>query len=179
MKLGKRVRAKRRELKLSQDALARRADVSMSLINQMERGLIGDPHFSTLVRLAAALEISVGELVDEDLASPKGEAPSLLPEALEERREQEMMTQLAEELRERLIEELGEVPLEVLNSLYEALPSGIQRSAVRRARARVSARTGIWGEWEETEYSAKRRERREQDALFESGVDEAPGAQAG
>ena len=66
------IRTKRQEFKLSQDALARRADVSLSLINQMERGLITDPHYSTLSRIAAALGTSVSELVGE--VDPKAQA---------------------------------------------------------------------------------------------------------
>jgi len=132
----------------------------MSLINQMERGLIGDPHFSTLVRLAAALEIGVGELVDEDLASPKVGAPSPQPEG--ERREAEIMSALVVDLREDLIEDLTELGLGMLVAMQMELPQGTLRDAVERALARVSARTGVRGGWRETEHSSRRREQREQ-----------------
>ena len=66
MDFSKRVRARRRALELSQEALARRADVSMSLVNQIERGLVTDPHYSTLVGLADALGMSVSELIGEE-----------------------------------------------------------------------------------------------------------------
>jgi transcriptional regulator with XRE-family HTH domain len=66
MDLSKRVRTRRRALELSQEALARRADVSMSLINQLERGLVSDPHYSTLAGLADALGMSISELIGEE-----------------------------------------------------------------------------------------------------------------
>jgi transcriptional regulator with XRE-family HTH domain len=74
MNFGKRIRARRRALELSQEALARRADVSMSLINQIERGLVTDPHFSTLVGISTALGTSVSDLMGEE-THPKVEAP--------------------------------------------------------------------------------------------------------
>lgn len=145
MDLGKRVRSKRRELKLSQDALARRADVSMSLINQMERGLITDPHYSTLRRLAAALNMSVAELVEEETpAAPLAKAPP----------EEEVPS---EEWRE---EELDEMDFDALVALYQELTT--RREEVARALVRK-------GPYTETPLSAKQREQRETRA---SGVDD-------
>lgn len=66
MDLGKRVRDERKALNLSQEALARRADVSLNLINRVERGETRDPHYSTLVSLANALSMSVSELIGEE-----------------------------------------------------------------------------------------------------------------
>jgi transcriptional regulator with XRE-family HTH domain len=66
LEIGNRVRARRRALDLSQDALARRADVSLSLINQMERGIITDPHITTLVAVANALGVPVSDLLEEE-----------------------------------------------------------------------------------------------------------------
>jgi transcriptional regulator with XRE-family HTH domain len=76
VELGSRVRDKRKELDLSQEALARRADVSLNLINRVERGETRDPHYSTLVSIAGALGLSVAELLEE---SPgKARAPRSL-----------------------------------------------------------------------------------------------------
>jgi transcriptional regulator with XRE-family HTH domain len=72
--LGKRVRARRQALNLSQEALARRADVSLNLINRVERGETRDPHISTLANIADALSVPVGELIGE--AVPLVEAPT-------------------------------------------------------------------------------------------------------
>jgi transcriptional regulator with XRE-family HTH domain len=38
----------------------------LNVINRMERGVITDPHSSTLAKLAQALEVSVGELLEEE-----------------------------------------------------------------------------------------------------------------
>jgi len=63
-----------RKLKgLSQEALARRVGVSLSAINQLERGISSDPHYSTLSGIAAALNMSVAELVGDSPLSYGGE----------------------------------------------------------------------------------------------------------
>lgn len=49
----------RRDAQLSIAALAERADVSAGLLSQIERG-IGNPSFTTLIKLAQALEVPVG-----------------------------------------------------------------------------------------------------------------------
>ncbi len=73
MELRERIKTARKALGLSQEALARRADVSLSLINQIERGVVVDPHYSTLVSVAEALSMSVGELLGDPV--PLGDAP--------------------------------------------------------------------------------------------------------
>ena len=79
------MRARRRALELSQDALARRADVSLSLVNQMERGVITDPHYSTLVSISRALGTTVIDLLSEEQREvPLGAAPASLQPAAEE-----------------------------------------------------------------------------------------------
>lgn len=85
MDFSKRVRARRRALDLSQEALARRADVSMSLVNQLERGLVTDPHYSTLVGLAEALDMSISELIGEEQVEA-GKDQALLPSEEEDTR---------------------------------------------------------------------------------------------
>ena len=78
MDLADLVRAQRKVLGLSQEAIAHRADLSLNLVNKIERGVITDPHISTLVALADALEVPVSDLVGEDQATviggPLGEA---------------------------------------------------------------------------------------------------------
>jgi len=49
------------------------------LVNQIERGVITDPHYSTLVGIANALDMSVGDLLGEESAVPLGEPPSGSP----------------------------------------------------------------------------------------------------
>jgi len=85
MYLGARVRAERKRLKLSQEALARRADVSMNVVARLERGVINDPHVTTLSAVAAALGVPVSTLLGEESA-PLVQAPSTSPDKDEERR---------------------------------------------------------------------------------------------
>src|SRR4051812_38154981 len=72
--LGERVRAVRKARDLSQEALAREAGVSLNLVNKLERGVVTDPHYSTLSGIARALGVPVQELVREP-AVPLAEAP--------------------------------------------------------------------------------------------------------
>jgi len=106
--VGNRIRDRRKALSLSQEALARRADVSLNLINKLERGVITDPHYSTLIGVARALGMSsIAELVGEGKAgepSPKVRA-ALSPssEVLEERRRMtQCMTEAIRELQAEL-----------------------------------------------------------------------------
>lgn len=62
--IGANVRRLRNGKGLTQERLAENADVSVSLIQQIERG-VKDPRASTLVALAGALNTSVDSLVEE------------------------------------------------------------------------------------------------------------------
>ncbi|HEY6730087.1 MAG TPA: helix-turn-helix transcriptional regulator [Solirubrobacterales bacterium] len=59
--LGEAVRQLRLEGKMSQEQLAERAKTDLTQIGGIERG-VRNPSYTTLVRLAAALKTSVGEL---------------------------------------------------------------------------------------------------------------------
>ena len=63
--MGAYIRERRQRLGLSQEELAERVGgaYSQSDISRLERGHIGLPRLSTIVRLAAALEVSVGDLL--------------------------------------------------------------------------------------------------------------------
>lgn len=50
---------------LTQEALARKADISYNTIIKLESGAIKDPRISTLVKVAKALEIQINELISE------------------------------------------------------------------------------------------------------------------
>jgi len=75
--LNERIRELRKAQGLSQEGLARRADVSLGLINRLEMGRITDPHYSTLLGLVDALGVSsIDELFGEAVpAAGKAEAP--------------------------------------------------------------------------------------------------------
>ncbi len=70
MSIGKRVRARRQDLHLSQEEIARRAGVSLNLVNRVEREQITDPHISTLRSLARGLGVRVEDLVKEESRPP-------------------------------------------------------------------------------------------------------------
>jgi transcriptional regulator with XRE-family HTH domain len=59
--LGEAVRRLRTEARLSQEQLAERASTDLTQVGGIERG-VRNPSYTTLLRLAAALETSVGEL---------------------------------------------------------------------------------------------------------------------
>ena len=58
---------------LSQQEVAERAELSLSLVAKMEQGRKADPRASTLLALAAALGVRPGQLI-EDLVSPPEDA---------------------------------------------------------------------------------------------------------
>ncbi|HVD86436.1 MAG TPA: helix-turn-helix transcriptional regulator [Solirubrobacterales bacterium] len=59
--LGEAVRRLRLEAGLSQEQLAERASTDLTQVGGVERG-VRNPSYTTLLRLAAALDTSVGEL---------------------------------------------------------------------------------------------------------------------
>jgi transcriptional regulator with XRE-family HTH domain len=59
--LGEAVRRLRREAGMSQEQLAERAGTDLTQIGGIERG-VRNPSYTTMLRLAAALETTVGEL---------------------------------------------------------------------------------------------------------------------
>jgi transcriptional regulator with XRE-family HTH domain len=72
-KLAYRLRTLREAAGLSQQEVAERADLSLSLIAKMEQGRKADPRASTLLALAEALGVRAGQLI-EDLKKPPEDA---------------------------------------------------------------------------------------------------------
>ncbi len=62
-KIGLKVKLLRTKLKLSQEELAERAELSKNSIGAIERGT-SSPTIETLYRIAKALKVSLPELVD-------------------------------------------------------------------------------------------------------------------
>ena len=62
--LAQNLKKYRKRLKLTQEGLARKADISYNTVIKLETGAIADPRMETLKKLAAALEISLDELVE-------------------------------------------------------------------------------------------------------------------
>ncbi|HYJ21740.1 MAG TPA: helix-turn-helix transcriptional regulator [Solirubrobacterales bacterium] len=61
--LGKNLRAARKKLDLSQSEVSQRSGVEQGEVSRIERG-IRDPQVSTLEKLAAAVEVPPGRLLD-------------------------------------------------------------------------------------------------------------------
>jgi transcriptional regulator with XRE-family HTH domain len=64
VKIGAKVRALRARRLLNQEELAKRAGVSPRQVVRIEKDEV-DPHYSTIRKLAAALEVEPAELIDE------------------------------------------------------------------------------------------------------------------
>ena len=62
--LGRRVRQRRKRLGLSQEQLAERADLHWTYVSGVERGR-RNPSLTTLARLAAALGLTLPQLVSK------------------------------------------------------------------------------------------------------------------
>jgi transcriptional regulator with XRE-family HTH domain len=107
--IGSRIKTARKIAGISQEELARRAGMSLKGMGDIERGDIADPHYSSLSKIAEALGMSVGELLEEPALSGKGKAPDEGPEdqAEEERRARNFLQQYPdEEERAKLLEKI-------------------------------------------------------------------------
>ena len=60
--LAKNIKRYRKKLKLTQEALSRKADISYNTIIKLETGGITDPRMETLKKLARALNVSIDAL---------------------------------------------------------------------------------------------------------------------
>ena len=65
MDIGARIRAERQAARLTQEELSRRAGINLNVVGMLERGVTRDPHVSNLRRIAAALGVSVGQILEE------------------------------------------------------------------------------------------------------------------
>lgn len=61
-RLAMRIKALRKARKMTQEALAREAEISLGYVARLEIGR-HDPKLSTLLKLAKALKVSVAELL--------------------------------------------------------------------------------------------------------------------
>src|SRR5262249_6896984 len=70
--LSQRIKALREQAGLSQQQMADRGDLSVSLVAKLEQGKKADPRASTLLALARALEVTPGTVLD-DLFPPSSD----------------------------------------------------------------------------------------------------------
>ncbi len=68
--ISKNVKNQRKKTGLSQDQMARKANMSLSTYLKVENGVTPNPSIQTLVTIAEALDISLDELVGRDLKKP-------------------------------------------------------------------------------------------------------------
>lgn len=89
-KIAYRLQTLREKAGLSQQEVAEKADLSLSLIAKMEQGRKADPRASTLLALAKALGVRAGELI-EDLTKPPADAFPKKKGKKKKRREPELV----------------------------------------------------------------------------------------
>ena len=61
---------------LSQEKLARLADIALNTLTKIESGLSKEPTIKTIARIAGALSVSVDELIKEKIRNRKHEKRS-------------------------------------------------------------------------------------------------------
>lgn len=79
--LSQRIKALREASGLSQQEVATRGDLSLSLVAKLEQGKKADPRASTILALAAALGVKPGQLLDDLFPPPATPAPEPPPAA--------------------------------------------------------------------------------------------------
>lgn len=62
--LGQKIKKLRREQGLSQDELARKADIPYTTLTKIEIGVIKNPSFKAVSKIALALGVNLDELTD-------------------------------------------------------------------------------------------------------------------
>ena len=88
MSFASRLKNLRERAGLSQEALARKADISSAGLRHIEQGVSDDPKWSTVVALADALGVPTDAFrdVDEGPAAEQPEAPAPEPKKPDRRR---------------------------------------------------------------------------------------------
>jgi transcriptional regulator with XRE-family HTH domain len=123
MGFGASVRSKRQEHGFTLEQLAERAEITPNYLGRIENEKV-DPSLSVVLAIAAALAVTVGELVDSRFALPSKRRPAsrTYPDALE-------IAKLLESL-----------PLDVRETLLPALSTVVARINPPKRRRRSSPR---------------------------------------
>jgi len=61
--LGRKIKHQRAALKLTQDELARKADIPYTTLVKIETGVVKSPSVQTMQKIAQALEVTIDELI--------------------------------------------------------------------------------------------------------------------
>jgi DNA-binding XRE family transcriptional regulator len=62
-KLGKKIKALRLKLELSQDEFARKADIPYTTLTKVETGVIKKPSVFVMAKLAKTLDVSIEDII--------------------------------------------------------------------------------------------------------------------
>jgi transcriptional regulator with XRE-family HTH domain len=81
--LGTRLKRYRKEMGMSQADLARKAEVSAPYVSELEGGLGKRPSGEILLKLANALDVTIAELLGQDIRPGDADAPVTEPSLLE------------------------------------------------------------------------------------------------
>ena len=76
-RFGRLVASHRKRRRMTQEALAQAAELSVDMIGRIEAGLTG-ARFPSIERIAAALEVDPAELFTTELASDQVRSPAML-----------------------------------------------------------------------------------------------------
>ena len=72
MSIGARIREVRRQKSIGQREMARRLGMDSGSYNKIEMGKIKSPRFETMVKIAEALDVSVGAFMPEQESNRAG-----------------------------------------------------------------------------------------------------------
>ncbi len=89
-RIGDRLKEYRKSLGLSQADLARKSSVSAAYVSELESGLGKRPSGEILLRLANALEVTIADLLGQDIRPGDGDPPVPDPSLLEFARERRL-----------------------------------------------------------------------------------------
>jgi len=65
MEIGKQIQKYRKEKGLTQDELARKADLPYTTLAKIESGMVKNPTIMTLVKIAKILKVKIDDLIIE------------------------------------------------------------------------------------------------------------------
>ena len=88
--VGDRLKQYRKGLDLSQAELARRSGVSAAYLSELEGGLGKRPSGEILLRLATALQVTIAELLGQDIRPGEGDLPVPDPSLLDFAKERKL-----------------------------------------------------------------------------------------
>ncbi len=88
--VGDRLKEYRKSLGMSQAELARKSGVSAAYLSELESGLGKRPSGEILLRLATALEVTIAELLGQDIRPGEGDLPVPDPSLLEFAKERKL-----------------------------------------------------------------------------------------